>query len=86
MTPTFCKQLRNVTTLGLKRIRRKYVDYFTENGIAIVSLNHPEKRNPIDIQCLEELSYVLGTLTEKWDLRSVLIKSAVAGTFSTGGT
>lgn len=80
-----CKHLRSVTTLSVKRIRRKFVDIESEgNGIAIVALSNAERRNCVNVQLLEELNYVLTDLSEKWNLRSVLLKSKVPGMFSTG--
>ena len=86
MTRAFLKAFwRPVTTLSVKRIRRRFVEIAKEeNDVAQIALTNAPGRNCVNVQLLEELSYVLSTLSEKWNLRSVIIKSAVRDVFSSG--
>lgn len=78
--------LRSITTIGVKRIRKKYVELIDSqiDDAAIIALNNPQGRNCVNVQLLEELNYLLAELSEQWSLRSVVLKSSVEGCFSMG--
>ena len=81
----FNRFARSVTTLGLKRIRRKYIDVVhRDENIAEIVLHNAAGNNDVNVQFLEELDHVLGAITERWSLRTVLLRSLVPGTFSKG--
>ena len=81
----FNRLARFVTTLGVKRVRRKYIDVVDrDEHIAEIVLHNTAGNNDVNVQFLEELDHVLGVLTERWTLRAVLLRSLVPGTFSKG--
>jgi len=78
-------KVRSITMLSVKRIRRKFVDVAQlDDATAQITLTNCENGNAINVQLLEELGFVMASLTERWATRCVLLKSEVPQIFSQG--
>ena len=54
------------------------------DGVATVTLNRPERKNPLTFESYDELRDTFRALDRCWDVRAVVIRGA-GGNFSSGG-
>lgn len=52
----------------------KYLKFDEEEAIGTIALNRPEKRNVLSLELLQELSALLTTISQKNDIRVLIIK------------
>ena len=55
-----------------------------QNGVATVTLNRPERKNPLTFESYDELRDTFRSLVRCWDVKVVVIRGA-GGNFSSGG-
>lgn len=53
-----------------------YVIYEVDQGVAVITLNRPEKRNALNGGLLDELDYCLGEARQDDGVRVVVIRGA----------
>ena len=54
----------------------KLISFDQMNGIGTITLNHPEKRNPLSLNMLKELNDLLDNLKKSKDVRVVIVRGA----------
>ena len=54
----------------------KLITFDQMNGIGTITLNHPEKRNPLSLNMLKELNDILDNLKENKNVRVVIVRGA----------
>jgi enoyl-CoA hydratase/carnithine racemase len=62
----------------------KHFEWKFENGIATVTLNRPEKKNPLTFDSYEELRATFYELDHSYKVKVVVIRGA-GGNFCSGG-
>jgi enoyl-CoA hydratase/carnithine racemase len=55
-----------------------------QNGVATITLNRPERKNPLTFHSYDELRDTFRALDKCWDVKAVVIRGA-GGNFSSGG-
>ena len=55
-----------------------------ENGVATITLNRPERKNPLTFESYDELRDTFRALDRSWDVKAVVIHGA-GGNFCSGG-
>jgi enoyl-CoA hydratase/carnithine racemase len=64
--------------------RPKHFLWEFQNGVATVTLNRPERKNPLTFESYDELRDTFRALDRAWDVKVVVIRGA-GGNFSSGG-
>jgi 2-(1,2-epoxy-1,2-dihydrophenyl)acetyl-CoA isomerase len=91
--PTTRKQLaatkerlmgQSISTKSLQSISTKSFECIVDDGLAHIILDRPERGNPIDGEFCHEFSLCIAELSERADVRAVLL-SARGRLFSVGG-
>ena len=55
-----------------------------ENGVATITLNRPERKNPLTFESYDELRDTFRALDRTWDVKAVVVRGE-GGNFSSGG-
>ena len=55
-----------------------------ENGVATITLNRPERKNPLTFESYDELRDTFRALDQAWEVKAVVVRGA-GGNFSSGG-
>jgi enoyl-CoA hydratase/carnithine racemase len=62
----------------------KHFQWEFQNGVATITLNRPERKNPLTFESYDELRDTFRALDQAWDVKVVVIRGA-GGNFSSGG-
>ena len=65
-------------------IRPQHFDWKVEGRVATITLNRPERKNPLTFESYAELTATFKTLTTRKDIRAVVLTGA-GGNFCSGG-
>jgi enoyl-CoA hydratase/carnithine racemase len=65
-------------------IRPQHFDWQVEDRVATITLNRPERKNPLTFESYEELTATFRTLAAVTDIRTVVLTGA-GGNFCSGG-
>ena len=74
----------NPTTLPLSRFRPQHFELAVSGKIATVTLNRPEKKNPLTFESYRELTDVFAAAQKDEALKAIVVTGA-GGNFSSGG-
>lgn len=55
-----------------------------QNGVATITLNRPDRKNPLTFESYDELRDTFRALDQAWDVKAVVVRGA-GGNFSSGG-
>src|SRR6266511_791409 len=70
--------------LKLADYKGKFISYGVENGIATISLNYPERKNPLSLDSYAELRDLFRDMVYAKDVKAVVFASS-GGNFCSGG-
>jgi enoyl-CoA hydratase/carnithine racemase len=74
----------NPTTLPLKDYKARHIKFEVAGKVAVVTLNRPEKKNPLTFESYAELVDLFGAMEKDRDVKAVVIAGA-GENFSSGG-
>jgi enoyl-CoA hydratase/carnithine racemase len=70
--------------LKLAEYKAKYFNYSAANGIATISLNYPERKNPLSLDSYAELRDLFRDMVYATDIKAIVFASS-GGNFCSGG-
>ncbi|XP_029040679.1 enoyl-CoA hydratase domain-containing protein 3, mitochondrial isoform X2 [Osmia bicornis bicornis] len=76
--------IRTFSTNKVLSSEEKYVQVKEDNGIRIISLNHPSSRNSLSLKMMNSLLLNIKKDENTKDLRSIILKSELPNMFSAG--
>ena len=72
------------TDIPLDRIQPKHFGWRVDGRVAVITLDRPERRNPLTFESYEELTETFNTLQRVREVRAIVLTGA-GGNFSSGG-